>query len=154
MRRIAALVLAGWLLGACASRDAQLVEELEGHDLVVTRTERGLVIFIPDVLFAFDSAELTDDARRRVAAAGGTIERLSGGRDISVEGHADSLGSAEYNVRLSLRRAETVRGELEVGGLDPGRLRVVGHGESLPVASNDSEEGRRQNRRVEIVIED
>lgn len=152
--RIGALLLAGSLLGACASKDAQLVEELEGHDLVVTRTERGLVIFIPDVLFAFDSAELTDDARRRVAAAGGTIDRLSGGRAISVEGHADSRGTAEYNVRLSLRRAETVRGELQGGGLAPGRMRVVGHGESLPIASNDSEDGRRQNRRVEIVIED
>jgi outer membrane protein OmpA-like peptidoglycan-associated protein len=154
MREIAALLLAGALLGACTSKDAQLVEELEGHELVVTRTERGLVIFIPDVLFEFDSAALTDDARRRVAAAGGTIDRLSGGRAISVEGHADSLGTAEYNVRLSLRRAETVRDELTGGGLDPGRMRVVGHGESVPVASNDSEDGRRQNRRVEIVIED
>jgi outer membrane protein OmpA-like peptidoglycan-associated protein len=153
MRRIASLLLAS-LLGACASNDAQLVEELEGHDLVVTRTERGLVIFIPDVLFEFDSADLTDDARRRVGAAGGTIDRLSGGRAISVEGHADARGTAEYNVRLSLRRAETVRDELERGGLDAARMRVIGHGESAPVASNDSEDGRRQNRRVEIVIED
>jgi outer membrane protein OmpA-like peptidoglycan-associated protein len=152
--RIAAVALAGLLLGACASKDQQLVDELEAVDLVVRRTDRGLVIFIPDVLFAFDSADLTDDARRRVAAAGGSIDRLSGGRAISVEGHADARGSAEYNVKLSLRRAETVRGELHGGGLDLERMRVTGHGESLPVADNETEEGRQQNRRVEIVIED
>ena len=60
----------------------------------------------------------------------------------------------EYNVKLSLRRAETVRGELHRGGLDLERMRVVGHGESQPVADNGTEEGRAQNRRVEIVIED
>lgn len=153
MRSMRAL-LAGLLLGGCLSDEARLVDELEGHDLVVQRTERGLVIFIPDVLFDFDSADLTDDARRRVAAAGGSIDRLSGGRPISVEGHADAKGSDEYNVRLSLRRAETVRAELENGGLDAERMRVIGHGESQPVADNATEQGRQQNRRVEIVIED
>jgi OOP family OmpA-OmpF porin len=108
----------------------------------------------PDVLYAFDRTELPADARRRVAAAGGSIDRLSGGRAISVEGHADARGSAEYNVKLSLRRAETVRDELHAGGLDLERMRVVGHGESQPVADNESEEGHAQNRRVEIVIED
>jgi outer membrane protein OmpA-like peptidoglycan-associated protein len=151
--RLAALLI-GLLLGGCISNEARLVDELEGHDLVVQRTERGLVIFIPDVLFAFDSADLTDDARRRVAAAGGSIDRLSGGRAISVEGHADAKGSDEYNVRLSLRRAQTVRTELESGGLDAERMRVIGHGESQPVADNETEQGRQQNRRVEIVIED
>ena len=152
--RLAALLLSGLVLGACASKDQQLIRELEGNDLVVQRTDRGLVIFIPDVLFAFDRSDLTEDARRRVAAAGGSIDRLSGGRAISVEGHADARGSDEYNIKLSLRRAETVRAELHRGGLALERMRVVGHGESQPVADNETDEGRAQNRRVEIVIED
>lgn len=152
--KLRALLLAGLMLGGCASRDKQLIDEIEAVDLVVKRTERGLVIFIPDVLFGFDRSDLTDDARQRVSAAGGSIDRLSGGREISVEGHADARGRAEYNVRLSLQRAETVRDELANGGLDRERMRVVGHGESQPIADNETEDGRAQNRRVEIVIED
>jgi outer membrane protein OmpA-like peptidoglycan-associated protein len=152
--RASAWLLVGLLLGGCAAKDQQLIDEIEAHDLVVTRSERGLVIFIPDVLFGFDRSDLTDDARRRIAAAGGSIDRLSGGRSIFVEGHADARGRAEYNVKLSLKRAETVRDELHNGGLELERMRVIGHGEAQPIADNETEDGRAQNRRVEIVIED
>jgi outer membrane protein OmpA-like peptidoglycan-associated protein len=110
------------------------------------------VVTLPDALFTSGSAELTADARRRVAAAGASIDRLSRGGAISVEGHADARGDDAYNARLSLRRAEAVRDALARGGVDPARMRLVGHGESRPVADDATEEGRQQNRRVEIVL--
>ncbi len=127
--------------------------ELRAHDLVVRRTDRGLVVYVPDVLFEFDSIELTPPARLRVAAAGGIIERLGGARAISVEGHADSTGDPGYNLSLSLDRARTVHRELIAGGLAAARLKVRGYGEAYPISTNRSREGRRLNRRVEIVIQ-
>ena len=72
---------------------------------------------------------------------------------ISVEGHTDSYGSEEANMKLSSERAEAVREYLLAsGGIDASRLTATGYGESKPVASNDTEEGRRKNRRIDIVI--
>ena len=72
---------------------------------------------------------------------------------VVIEGHTDSLGSEAYNDRLSKQRAETVRNHLvENYNIDAGRITAVGYGESRPVASNDTEEGRYQNRRVVAVV--
>ncbi|MFN7157359.1 MAG: OmpA family protein, partial [Erythrobacter cryptus] len=70
----------------------------------------------------------------------------------AIEGHASAEGSAEYNLRLSQRRAEAVRDALVAGGLQAGRMRVLALGESDPIASNDDPEGRIQNRRVVIIV--
>jgi len=72
--------------------------------------------------------------------------------DVSVDGHTDAIGSDEYNQRLSERRAQAVRDYLVRKGISPSRLRTRGFGESEPVASNDTEEGRAQNRRTELNV--
>ncbi len=71
---------------------------------------------------------------------------------ISVEGHTDYIGSDEYNEKLSVRRAEAVFRYLSNRGVAPSRMDVVGYGKSRPVTSNDTEEGRAQNRRVELHV--
>jgi len=69
-----------------------------------------------------------------------------------VGGHTDSYGTEEYNMGLSVRRARAVADYLVAGGIDRSRLRVEGYGETQPVASNDTEDGRAQNRRVELSV--
>jgi len=125
------------------------VEDLE----VETRQgEQTSVTISSDVLFAFDKADLTETARRRIAAL---ADRLKNSRGvITVEGHTDSLGSPSYNLRLSRKRADAVKREL--ARLVPeARIKAVGYGESRPIAPNtkdgkDYPEGRAKNRRVTI----
>ena len=73
-------------------------------------------------------------------------------RTVSIEGHTDSVGSEEFNLKLSQARAESVRKALIERGLPGDKMQAVGLGEEFPVAENSSEVGRRQNRRVEIII--
>lgn len=115
------------------------------------QTERGLVLTLGGVLFAFDSAELKSDARLSVARVAGFLIALDD-RDALIEGYADNTGDAEYNRKLSQRRAESIRDALVESGVSPDRLVAAGYGSRFPVASNDTPEGREQNRRVEIVI--
>lgn len=72
---------------------------------------------------------------------------------LTIEGHTDATGSDTHNQALSQKRAESVAAYLRSGGIDAGRLKTVGIGESNPVADNDTELGRAQNRRVELVRE-
>ncbi len=106
-----------------------------------------------DVLFAFDSAELSDRAKaiiRKVAPE--LSKRADPSKPVVIEGHTDDKGSDAYNEDLSQRRAEAVHEELTsaLGESSPFRFTVTGKGETEPVAKNTSEEGRTRNRRVEI----
>jgi OOP family OmpA-OmpF porin len=109
------------------------------------------VVVLDSVAFEFDSAKLTHAAR---AALDRVYDGLSQQADISVEigGHTDSLGSQSYNLNLSQQRATTVRNFLIARGFDASRLRAEGYGEFNPIADNNTEEGRAQNRRVEFKI--
>ncbi|MCK5768981.1 OmpA family protein [Algiphilus sp.] len=109
------------------------------------------VIQLYGVLFAFDSADLHANARRLLNPV---VEIFNRYPDLEVEvaGHTDSLGSDEYNQELSQRRAESVKQYLADHGVPAGQVSAVGYGESEPVATNDTEEGREENRRVEIRI--
>ncbi|MDH3686451.1 MAG: OmpA family protein [Myxococcales bacterium] len=137
----------------------KLAAELAAHDLLAQKTDRGLVLYLPDVLFDFDRDELTQPAREKIHAVAEIIVRLAPERALSVEGHADSVGEGEYNLALSLRRARSVEIELMDGGIDPRKIAMIGFGERFPVAPNkhpdgrDNPEGRSRNRRVEVVIE-
>lgn len=137
----------------------QLAKELEQHGLLSRKDERGLVLYLPDVLFEFDQADLTESARTKIGAVAEIVVRLAPERTLSVEGHTDSVGTEEYNLDLSLRRAQTVMAELAAGGVMKEKIRSVGHGERFPVAPNqtasgrDDPQGRAQNRRVEVIIE-
>ncbi len=113
---------------------------------------RGLVITLGDVFFATGQAELAVAARDNLGAVIDVLARHPE-RAVSIEGHTDSSGPDDVNLALSERRARSVRESLIAQGADPSRITATGFGESQPIASNDTAEGRARNRRVEIVIE-
>ncbi len=141
------------------ARNRALLEELKRRNLDARETERGVVVNLPDVLFEFNSARLTSDARSKVAHMTTILNRQAGERRISVEGHADAIGSESYNLILSQNRATAVSRELTYEGVNEVRLTTRGYGEKYPVAPNthadgsDHPAGRAKNRRVEVVIE-
>ncbi|WP_434985566.1 OmpA family protein [Vreelandella zhaodongensis] len=106
-------------------------------------------VVLQDVNFEFDSAQLTAQAR---SVLDEVAQRLVNSPDVrvSIEGHTDSRGSAQYNKNLSQRRAESVAAYLAQRGVSTNRMRAVGYGEERPVASNATDAGRAQNRRVEL----
>jgi len=133
---------------------AQLRDQLRAQldTILETReTARGLVVNVSDVLFDFDSANLKPGAREKVARIAGILQSHPDLR-IQVEGHTDSVGSDDYNLRLSERRAESVRTGLVQQGIARDVVGTAGFGESKPVATNSTAAGRQQNRRVEIVV--
>lgn len=119
----------------------------------VSSPGRQTVALHADVLFAFDSAELSDEAQAVIQEVGAEItQRADPSEPVVVEGHTDNEGSDSYNQDLSERRAEAVHEELTSALEDPSSFRfdVSGKGEAEPVADNSDEEGRARNRRVEI----
>ncbi len=118
-----------------------------------TRIEAGAppTVRLP-IYFEFDSTRLKPEAVSLLGKVGAALsaEELTS-FNFSVEGHTDSSGPAEYNDGLSARRADAVRNFLVDSGVPGSRLDTVGHGESEPVAQNDTGEGRQRNRRVELI---
>ena len=108
-------------------------------------------IILRGVNFDFDKSDIRPDSRPVLDEAITTLKENPGIR-VSVQGHTDSQGTEEYNLKLSERRANAVYRYLVAGGISPDRMEVVGVGESQPVADNSTESGRAQNRRVELVI--
>jgi OOP family OmpA-OmpF porin len=106
-------------------------------------------IVLHGVHFEFDSAKLTPNAHKildRVAESLHDHPNL----EITIAGHTDSVGSSDYNKRLSQLRAEAVMNYLVSSGIEQSRMEAIGYGEERPIASNATEEGRAQNRRVEL----
>ncbi len=114
-------------------------------------TARGLIVSMPDVLFDFDRHSLRPGAREKLAKVAGVLLAYPALR-LEVEGHTDSVGADDYNQRLSERRAEAVRSYLTTQGITPDFVVARGYGEARPLVTNDSAEGRQQNRRVEVVV--
>jgi outer membrane protein OmpA-like peptidoglycan-associated protein len=127
--------------------------ETELADLKAKKTERGLVLTLGDVLFDTGGSTLKSGAYS-------TLDRLAMAlkenteRSVLIEGHTDNVGSDEANQGLSLRRAESVQTGLMQRGVGSSQLKVMGRGESTPIASNDDVGGRQQNRRVEMIFTD
>jgi OmpA-OmpF porin, OOP family len=125
--------------------------EAELADLKAQKTERGLVLILGDVMF--DTAQST-----LKTGAYDTLDRLASslrdhpGRSVVIEGHTDNVGSEDNNLMLSERRARAVQSALQQRGVNGDQISVVGRGESAPIDSNESESGRRQNRRVELIF--
>jgi outer membrane protein OmpA-like peptidoglycan-associated protein len=129
---------------------AQLLQQLNA--VLATRdTARGLIANMSDVLFKTGSYELLPGARERLAKVSGIV-LAHPGLHLDVEGHTDSVGSDDYNMQLSQRRAEAVRNYFIEQGVPQDAIEAHGFGKSQPVASNDTPEGRQQNRRVELVL--
>ena len=112
---------------------------------------RGFVINLPDILFDLNESALKTETQTILAKLAGILLVIQN-QDVTVEGHTDSTGSPEYNFDLSQRRASAVMHFLQTQGLSRQRLAAMGYGMDRPVADNVSADGRKRNRRVEIVI--
>ncbi|WP_238388320.1 OmpA family protein [Sinimarinibacterium sp. NLF-5-8] len=103
------------------------------------------------VKFEFDSDRLTPDARNTLNEVAGTLQAYPS-VNVDVQGHTDNIGTDAYNLGLSERRANSVKDYLEEQGVDGSRMTPVGYGATQPIADNNSEEGREENRRVELSV--
>ena len=145
--------VAGGLIGNRMDKQAEKIENtLPGAEVI--RTQEGIQVILDensDVRFDYDSSGLT-------AAAQSNLDKLVGifneypDTDILIVGHTDSKGSESYNQGLSERRANSVVSYLKSKGVKSSRLSAIGQGETAPRASNDTDAGRAQNRRVEFAI--
>jgi len=133
------------------ARAAQL--EVMLTDLAAKKTERGIVITLGDVLFGTDLARLNVNGVRTAQKLASLLQQ-NPQRKVLVEGFTDSTGSNTHNQMLSERRANAVRAALLEQGVSPERIDTRGYGEMYPVASNDTADNRKLNRRVEIVLSD
>lgn len=108
-------------------------------------------IILRGVNFDFDKSNIRPDARPILDAAVDVLNQEPD-IDVSVQGYTDSIGTEAYNQKLSQRRADSVKQYLVAGGISAARLTAIGYGESNPVATNETEDGRAQNRRVELRV--
>lgn len=134
------------------AENRRLIDELRSRGADARSTNRGVVVNLPDVLFEFGSSRMTGEARATAGEIADVLRDVKG-RHISVEGHTDSVGTVAYNQHLSQDRARSVASELAADGVPRSAMSVRGFGENDPVASNNTESGRRKNRRVEVIIE-
>jgi outer membrane protein OmpA-like peptidoglycan-associated protein len=125
---------------------AQFNEILQTRD-----TARGLIVNMSDVLFDTGRYTLKPGAREKLAKVSGIILSHPGLK-IEVEGHTDSVGGDEYNMKLSENRANGVRSFLASQGINPDKVTAKGFGKTMPVANNGTAAGRQMNRRVELVV--
>jgi outer membrane protein OmpA-like peptidoglycan-associated protein len=123
--------------------------------LETRREARGLIVNLSDVLFDTGQSTLKSGAREKLSKLTGILLAYPGAYQIEIEGHTDSVGSEESNLKLSQGRADSVHDYLLQSGVKRERMSAGrGFGESTPVASNDTAAGRQVNRRVEIIIAD
>lgn len=121
------------------------------QNLQAQETSRGLMFTLGDVLFEYSESSLKPGSLANLDRLVTFLKRYPD-RTVSIEGHTDSRGGEAFNLKLSQDRADAVRRALVERGLDAGQLQSVGLGEEFPVASNETEAGRQQNRRVEIIV--
>jgi outer membrane protein OmpA-like peptidoglycan-associated protein len=145
--------LAGAGIGAYMDRqERELRERTAGTGVEVVRRGDELVLDMPSgITFDFDSSTVRPEFRSTLDQVADTLRRYEQ-TYVDVYGHTDSVGSDAYNQTLSERRAGAVASYLTTRGVQSARLATRGFGESEPIASNETEEGRAQNRRVEIKL--
>lgn len=143
------------------STNAELLAEIRKLNLDVQETPRGLIVTLPGIFFGFNSADLEPEGREKVEALAKILNHPRAvQRKVTIEGHADALGSQTYNLKLSQERAEAVEQAMISAQMQKDRLYAEGFGETRPIAPNmnpdgsDNLEGRAQNRRVEVIIQD
>ena len=143
---------AGAIIGRRMDRQAEeLVRELPPGTKVSRVGEGIAVTFESGILFPFDSASLRSEARDNLRKLADSL-RDNARTDVLIVGHTDATGRTDYNLGLSRRRAESAADFLAGQGVTRSRLRTEGRGEAEPIAPNDSEADRQQNRRVEVAI--
>ena len=134
-------------------QEKRLREQLQGTGVSVTREGENIVLNMPgNVTFETDSADLNARFFDTLNAVAEVIEEYDKTL-VEITGHTDSTGADAYNQQLSERRAAAVGSYLRSQGVSTERMVIIGHGETRPIASNATAEGRAQNRRVEITLE-
>lgn len=133
-------------------QETELRQQLQGTGVQIQRNGDQLALIMPgNITFATNEYTLRQDFEPVLNSVGAVLYKYKDTR-IRVIGHTDSTGSADYNYTLSNRRANSVAGFLSSHGLDQGRIISQGMGPDQPIASNTTEQGRAQNRRVELEI--
>jgi outer membrane protein OmpA-like peptidoglycan-associated protein len=133
-----------------AALRAQLLRQLN-EVLQTTDTPRGLVVNMADVLFETNKYALSSEAQLKLAKLSGIIQAHPG-LNLAIEGYTDTTGTPDYNLKLSEQRADAVRDFLVSQGLSADTITAKGLGQADPVADNSTAAGRKQNRRVEIIV--
>jgi len=143
--------VAGAVIGRRMDKQAEeLAMEIPGAR--VERVGEGIVVtFDSGLLFAYDSDAIQGNARTNLTELAQSLSKYQD-TDVLIVGHTDAAGSDSYNQGLSERRASAAANYLASNGVTRARVKTAGRGESEPIETNDSAEGRAQNRRVEIVI--
>jgi outer membrane protein OmpA-like peptidoglycan-associated protein len=139
---------------AAAQQTADMREKLRAQLNSVLNTQetaRGLIVNMSDVLFDFNKYTLKSDAEVKLAKISGILLTYPNLK-VQVEGYTDSVGSDEYNLKLSQERATAVQAFLIEQGVQPGNITSQGYGKADPVADNSTNSGRTQNRRVAMVV--
>lgn len=127
--------------------------EKELADLQAEMTDRGAVVTLGNILFEVNRSRLLQGGLMKIDKLAGFLQKYPK-RDLLIEGHTDSRGGDAYNLGLSQQRANSVFSALMERGVDSERMMTKGYGEQYPVAGNDTDAGRQQNRRVEVIILD
>jgi outer membrane protein OmpA-like peptidoglycan-associated protein len=129
------------------------LQQLEGKFARITQEARGTIVSLSDILFDFDRATLKREVEFNLVRVA-TILNQFPEMGVGVEGHTDNVGTAEYNLELSERRAQAVYDFLVSQGVAASRMTSAGYGMTRPVADNGTAEGRQRNRRVDLVIQE
>ncbi|MDR3412121.1 MAG: OmpA family protein [Formivibrio sp.] len=127
--------------------------EAQLADLSAKKTARGMIITLGDVLFGTDQAILNPEGMRSAQKLADILQQ-NPQLTVQAEGFTDSTGTSSYNQELSVRRAAAVRNALQGMGIAQNRVAIRGFGETFPVATNDTNQNRQLNRRVEMVLSD
>ena len=145
--------LAGGAIGNYMdTQEAELRAQLQGTGVSVTRVGDRIVLNMPsNITFATDQDQVIPPFYATLDSVAIVLNKFNKTL-VDVDGHTDSTGSAAHNQALSERRAQSVANYLAGRGVDPRRMSAVGYGFTRPIASNDTEIGRAENRRVEIAI--
>ena len=142
-----------------ARREAELAVEQANtlrrqlENLQLRQTESGVVVTLGDVLFQSGETQLREEAMASLVEVVDLLQSEPD-KEIRIEGHTDSTGDSETNLEISEKRANAVLDALVSLGVDPARFTTAGMGEDFPIASNETEEGRSQNRRVDVILLD
>jgi len=142
-----------------ARREADLASEQADslrrqlENLQLRQTESGVVVTLGDVLFESGQTELKEEAHASLVEVVDLLQSEPD-KNIRIEGHTDATGDAATNLKISAQRANEVLEALVALGVDSARVTTAGMGEDFPIASNETEEGRSRNRRVDVILLD
>ena len=136
------------LMGSVSKFDINTASE---EDIATALQTDGRVVISGGILFEFDSAKINPNAMQLVDKLAGVMKQYPN-LNVAVVGYTDNTGNFNYNIKLSQRRANSIVEQLVRDGVSANRLAGVGVGPLSPIATNDTEYGRAQNRRVELVL--